>query len=90
MADIRDDLALMMAGESVTSRIQEYAATSMNLQSRDEIFSAMVVYGFLSYDNGKVFIPNKELLEKFVDVFRKDVLEENWERLHSIQEKYWL
>jgi len=72
VADIRDDLALMMAGEAVTSRIQEYAATSMNLQSRDEIFSAMVVYGFLSYDNGKVFIPNKELLEKFVDVFRKE------------------
>lgn len=39
VADIRDDLALMMAGEPVVSRIQEYAATSTVLQSREEIFS---------------------------------------------------
>lgn len=31
----------------------------------DEIYSAMVVYGFLSYLNGKVCIPNRELMEKF-------------------------
>ena len=72
VADIRDDLALMMAGEPVAARVQEYAATSMNLQSKDEIFSAMVVYGFLSYDDGRVYIPNKELLEKFIDVLRKE------------------
>lgn len=38
----------------------------------DEIFSAMVVYGFLSYENGKVCIPNKELMEKFADMLRKE------------------
>lgn len=70
VADIRDDLALMMAGEPVVSRIQEYAATSTVLQSREEIFSAMVVYGFLSYDNGKVFIPNKELLEIYNTIMK--------------------
>lgn len=59
--DVRDDLALMVSGEAVPAKIQEYAATSMNLQTRDEIFSAMVVYGFLNYENGKVSIPNKEL-----------------------------
>lgn len=54
----REGLALMVSGESVTTRIQEYAATSMNLSTKDEIFSAMVVYGFLSYNEGKVFISN--------------------------------
>lgn len=34
-------------------------ATSMNLSTRDEIFSAMVVYGFLSYADGQICIPNK-------------------------------
>jgi len=63
VADIRDDLALMISDEPVPSRIREYAATSMDLQTKDEIFSAMVVYGFLSYENGKVYIPNKELME---------------------------
>lgn len=42
------------------------------MQTRDEIFSAMVVYGFLSYENGKVCIPNKELLEKFADMMQKE------------------
>lgn len=36
----------------------------------DEIFSAMIVYGFLSYENGKVRIPNKELMNKFDDMIQ--------------------
>ena len=70
--DVRDDLALMVSGVAVPAKIKEYAATSMNLQTRDEIFSAMVVYGFLSYENGKVSIPNKELMEKFTDMLQKE------------------
>ena len=38
----------------------------------DEIFSAMVVYGFLSYENGFVSIPNKELMNKFSDMLMKE------------------
>lgn len=72
ISDVRDDLALMISGESVTAKIQEYAATSMNLSTRDEIYSAMVVYGFLSYLNGKVCIPNRELMEKFDDLLVKN------------------
>ncbi|MCI6018966.1 MAG: ATP-binding protein [Clostridiales bacterium] len=72
VADIRDDLVLMVSGMAVPAKIQEYAATSMNLQTRDEIFSAMVVYGFLTYENGRVMIPNKELMDKFSDVLRKE------------------
>lgn len=69
---VRDDLALMVSGVSVPARIQEYAATSMSLQTKDEIFSAMVVYGFLSYENGSVSIPNKELMERFEDMLKKE------------------
>lgn len=72
VADVRDDLAVMIAGEAVPARIEEYAAVSMNLQTKDEIFSAMVVYGFLSYEKGKVTIPNKELLDKFADMICKE------------------
>lgn len=62
----------MVSGVSVPANMQEYAATSMNLQTRDEIFSAMVVYGFLTYENGKVAIPNKELMDKFADMLKKE------------------
>lgn len=68
IADVRGDLVRMVAGEAVPVRIQNYAAVSMNLGTKDEIFSAMVVYGFLSYYNGEVSIPNKELMLKFEDV----------------------
>ncbi len=65
--DIRDDLVLMVSGERVLAKMQEYAATSSKLNTRDQIYSAMVVYGLLTYDNetGEVFIPNRELMGKF-------------------------
>lgn len=68
---VRDDLALMVSGEAISIKLREYAATSMNLSTREEIFSAMVVYGFLSFENGKVSIPNKELMDKFADMLQK-------------------
>ena len=43
----------------------------MRLDTKDEIYSAMVVYGFLSYNNGYVSIPNKELMDRFSDMVRQ-------------------
>ena len=63
--EIRDDLVFMISGEGVEAEIMNFAATSMELRTRDEIYSAMVVYGLLSYQDGKVYIPNKELMEQF-------------------------
>ncbi|MEY8517382.1 AAA family ATPase [Lachnospiraceae bacterium 29-84] len=65
--DICGDLALMVSGEGIESRMLEYAATSKELDTKDQIYSAMVVYGLLTYEreSGKVFIPNKELMDKF-------------------------
>ncbi|MBQ8232362.1 MAG: AAA family ATPase [Lachnospiraceae bacterium] len=72
VAQVRDDIALMVSGTPVLAKVQEYAATSMKLTTRDEIFSAMIVYGFLSYKNGYVSIPNKELMDKFADMIQKE------------------
>ncbi len=65
--DIRDDLAFMVSGEGVAVRIQEYAATASELITKNQIYSAMVVYGLLTYEDetGKVSIPNKELMDRF-------------------------
>ncbi len=62
--DIRDDLVLMIAGEGVEAEMQNYAAVSMELNTKDEIYSAMVIYGLLTYMDGEVLIPNKELMDK--------------------------
>ena len=69
---VRDDIALMVSGIPVAASVKEYAATSMNLTTREEILSAMVVYGFLSYEQGCVSIPNKELMDKFDDMLKKE------------------
>ena len=70
IADVQDDLALMVSGEGIESNMMEYAATASELNTKDQIYSAMVVYGLLTYDEeeGKVFIPNKELMDKFKEL----------------------
>lgn len=72
VADIRDDLALLFAGERIQADICEYAATSMRLETKDEIYSAMVVYGLLTYEGGAVAIPNKELADSFASMMKKE------------------
>ncbi|MCM1134009.1 MAG: ATP-binding protein [Clostridium sp.] len=62
---IRDDLVLMVSGEGVEIKLQGYAATNTELSTKNQIYSAMVVYGLLTYKDGEVFIPNKELMDKF-------------------------
>lgn len=63
--EVRDDLALMVSGERVPADIGQFSAVSMEINSRGQIYSAMVFYGLLTYENGEVFIPNKELMDYF-------------------------
>ena len=69
---VRDDIARMAAGEAVPAKVKEYAATSQELRTKEEILSAMVVYGFLSYEDGMVSIPNRELMEQFSEMIKKE------------------
>ena len=72
VADVLDDLAVLFAGESVPAKMQEYAAVSMQLTTKDEIYSAMVVYGLLTYEDGYVSIPNKELMDSYAAMMKKE------------------
>ena len=65
IADVQNDLACMVSGECVEAKMQQYAATAKELKTKDQIYSAMVVYGLLTHKDGKVMIPNKELMDKF-------------------------
>lgn len=62
---VRDDLVLMASGERVAADVGQYAANFMEVASREQIYSAMVVYGLLTYADGEVFIPNKELMDNY-------------------------
>lgn len=70
--DMQDDLAILFAGECIPSDIQEYAATAMQLNTKDEIYSALVVYGLLTYKDGFVSIPNHELMDSFASMMKKE------------------
>ena len=72
IAAVQDDLVQIISGIPVPAKISEYAATSMRLSTKEEIFSAMVVYGFLTYENGCVSIPNKELMDRFNEMLMKE------------------
>lgn len=63
--EIREDFVLMITGERVNAKMQEYAATAKELNTKGQIYSAMVIYGLLTYEDGEVFIPNRELMEQF-------------------------
>lgn len=60
---VQNDLTLMFSGERIPTSIQEYAATARELRTKEEIYSALVVYGLLTYEDGQVFIPNREISE---------------------------
>lgn len=72
VADIQDDLAMMFANEAVPADIHEYAASAMMLETKDEIYSAMVVYGLLTYKDGFVSIPNRELMDSFASMMKRE------------------
>ncbi len=63
--EIKNDIVQMVAGIPVEIHLEGYSAEQIDLDTRDEILSAMTVYGFLSYHDETLTIPNKELRIKF-------------------------
>ncbi len=61
--EVREDIVKLVAGIPIRIRLDGYSVSELNLDTRDEILSAMVVYGFLDYYDGMLSIPNGELME---------------------------
>ena len=70
--DVKEDVVKLVSGISVEIELDGYSAVDLQLDTRDEILSAMVVYGFLSYYEGLLTIPNKELMAKFQNVLKRE------------------
>ena len=64
--EIRDDVIEMVAGGEIDITIkEEFRAGQAPPTHKKEIYSAMIVLGFLSYYDGYLKIPNKELMFEF-------------------------
>ena len=74
--EVREDIVKLVAGIPVEVDLQGYSASELQLDTRDEILSAMVVYGFLSYHDGYLKIPNHELMEKYRTVLARESMGE--------------
>lgn len=75
-AAVREDIVKMVSGIPIEVDLQGYSAVEFQLDTRDEILSAMVVFGFLTYHNGYLSIPNHELMEKFQRVLSRESMGE--------------
>lgn len=64
--DVREDVINMVSGYNVDIIInEEFRAGQETPKSKTEIYSAMIILGFLSYFDGYLKIPNKELMREF-------------------------
>ena len=86
-AAVREDLVKMTAGIPVEAELDGYSASELQLNTRNEILSAMVVYGFLAYYDGHLRIPNHELMEKYQRVLARDSMGEIKEIVDSSRDK---
>ena len=77
IAEVRDDVIEMVAGNTVDIFIdEEFRAGQEAPKTREEIYSAMIVYGFLSYYDGTIRIPNKELMKEFEKALKDEAFGE--------------
>lgn len=64
--EIREDVIEMVSGGKIDIIInEEFRAGQEAPKTKKEIYSAMIILGFLSYHDGYLKIPNKELMLEF-------------------------
>ena len=69
--EIRDDVIKMVSGQEIDITIDEEFRAGQGIpKTKEEIYSAMIVLGFLSYNDGYLKIPNKELMIEFEKALR--------------------
>ena len=71
--DVREDVIKMVSGYDVDIIInEEFRAGQEPPKTKMEIYSAMIILGFLSYYDGYLKIPNKELMREFEKALRDE------------------
>ncbi|MGL5084679.1 MAG: AAA family ATPase, partial [Clostridium sp.] len=64
--EIRDDVIQMVSGGEIDIHIgEEFRAGQKAPKTKVEIYSAMIILGFLAYHDGYLKIPNQELMKEF-------------------------
>lgn len=73
IGEVRDDVVKLVNHIPVRIEIlEEYAAGQGSPVGREEIYAAMIIYGLISYHEGELHIPNKELMLEFQKALKDD------------------
>ncbi len=73
ISGVLDDIIKMLGSASVWIDIEkEFTAGQKPPKNREETYFAMIIYGLLSYSDGELRIPNKELMIEFQKALKND------------------
>lgn len=71
--EMREDVVKMVNHTPIQLEIKkEYTAGQKSPSTKKEIYAAMIIYGLLSYHDGEIRIPNKELMIEFENALEDD------------------
>ena len=74
--EVKNDVIQMVSNIPVEIRLKGYGTEQLTLETRNQILSAMTVFGFLTYHEEILEIPNKELMIKFDDALEDKSMNE--------------
>ncbi|MBR3020586.1 MAG: AAA family ATPase [Clostridia bacterium] len=72
---LKETIVMLMEGGRQDVDISGYQNDMTSFNSRDDILTMLIHLGYLSFDNGQVFIPNREVL----DVFKTSTRDASWQ-----------
>jgi len=66
-----EDVTALAAGQEITVNVLGFSNDLDSFQDKDEVLTALIHLGYLTYKDGTVRIPNKEIREEFVNSIKK-------------------
>lgn len=70
---LREDVIALMSGESRKVDVEHFVNDMPTFHDKDDVLTLLIYLGYLGYaaDTGSVFIPNREILKKYVAVMEE-------------------
>ena len=76
ISQFKDDVIQMISGAPVKIILTGYSTEKLSLETKEQIFSVMTIYGFLTYHDHLLEIPNRELRLKFQEALNDDFMDD--------------
>lgn len=68
---LRDDITALLSDERISLNILGFSNDLESFQDKDEVLTALIHLGYLTYKDGYVSIPNRELREEFLSTVKR-------------------